>query len=163
MKPSYALLKGNHKSSDPFSSSYVAGPEIYSEIGYNYDTLIKQNPAYENTCAVRMSLALLKTGVIFTGRLPIKDGTLKGHSIESGAKLLADQLMRKDVFGKPELFKDASKASAKIGNRSGVVFFHKITGYGGGHIDLIDGLSAVQLCNSGCYFGAAEVWFWELK
>ncbi|MBL1259899.1 MAG: hypothetical protein COB33_005115, partial [Thiotrichaceae bacterium] len=69
----------------------------------NLDELIKRNPVYVNTCAVRVSLALLKTGVSFTGRLPVKEGDFKGKKVEAGAKLLADQLMKPDAFGKPKI------------------------------------------------------------
>lgn len=115
-----------------------------------------------NTCATRVSLALLKTGISFAGRLPVKAGPYKGKKVETGAKLLADQLMRPDVFGRPELFKP-SEFLSKVGSRKGVVLFWKITGYGGGHIDLIDIQSKVAVCNSACYFQSKEIWFWELK
>lgn len=39
-----------------------------------------------------MSLALIKSGVAFTGRLTIKTGPHKHKKIEIGTKLLADQL-----------------------------------------------------------------------
>ena len=38
----------------------------------------------------------------------------------------------------------------------------KIAGYGGGHIDLIETVDTVQVCNSACYFSSQEVWFWPL-
>ena len=75
MKPLYQTLKRNHYSSEPSSSTYKSAPDVYTEIGYNLnDLIIKQNVGYANTCATRMSLALLKSGVTFTGRLPIKSG-----------------------------------------------------------------------------------------
>jgi len=92
----------------------------------------------------------------------VKAGPYKGKKVETGAKLLADQLMRPDVFGRPELFKP-SEFLSKVGSRKGVVLFWKITGYGGGHIDLIDIQSKVAVCNSACYFQSKEIWFWELK
>ena len=70
-------------------------------MGYNYEALQQQNAGYVNTCATRMSLALIKSGVSFNGRLTIKSGDWKGKKIETGAKLLADQLSRADVFGRP--------------------------------------------------------------
>lgn len=45
-----------------------------------------------------MSVALIKSGVRFNGRLTIKSGDWKGKKIETGAKLLADQLSRADVL-----------------------------------------------------------------
>lgn len=97
------------------------------------------------------------------GRLRIKAGPYKNNLIEPGAKLLADQLMKPNTFGKPEIFHDVKKAPERIGNRKGVVFFWKITGYDGGHIDIIETINKHQLCNSHCYFNCKEIWFWELN
>lgn len=127
----------------------------------NLDELIKRNPVYVNTCAVRVSLALLKTGVSFTGRLPVKEGDFKGKKVEAGAKLLADQLMKPDAFGKPKII-NPKNALAELTGKKGVVLFWKITGYGGGHIDLIETSNSIQVCNSGCYYHSKEIWFWSL-
>lgn len=158
MKPSFSMLKKNH-----YSSNIVSGYDLYKEIGYDYATLQQQNSGYINTCATRMSLALIKSGVKFDGRLTIKDGNWKGRKIEAGAKLLADQLSRPGVFGKPVIWRDSDKFKAELGNKKGVVFFWKITGYDGGHIDLIEPTTAGAICNSHCYFSCKEIWFWELN
>ncbi|AQT62082.1 T6SS effector amidase Tae4 family protein [Cellvibrio sp. PSBB023] len=163
MKPIYQALKKHHHSSEPSNSNYLSGAAIYKEIGYDIDSLLKQNAGYANTCATRMSLALIKAGVNFQGRLRIKSGAYKGRTIETGAKLLADQLMQPGIFGKPEIFTDTSTAPNKIGTKKGVIFFWKITGYDGGHIDLIESNNKVQMCNSHCYFNCKEIWFWELS
>ncbi|HEY5604714.1 MAG TPA: T6SS effector amidase Tae4 family protein [Gammaproteobacteria bacterium] len=162
MKPAYEQLKKNYYSSNEFADNFVDGEALYSEIGYVQDALIKQNPAYVNTCATRVSLALLKTGVSFNGRLSIKAGEFKGKKVEMGAKLLADQLMLPHVFGKPKIYKPSDFISS-ISGKKGVVLFWKITGYGGGHIDLVDITNSVAICNSNCYFNSKEIWFWELK
>lgn len=162
MKPTYQKLKQNYYSSNKAASNFVDGEVLYSEIGYSQEALMKQNPAYENTCATRVSLALLKSGVSFTGRLIIKSGELKGKAVETGAKLLADQLMRPTVFGRPEVYKPADFMK-RVTDKRGVVFFWKITGYGGGHIDLIEILNTVAVCNSNCFIHSKEIWFWELK
>lgn len=161
MKANFTLLKSKHYSSKRESSSYVSEEDVYKEIGYDLDDLIKQNPAYINTCAVRMSLALIKAGVHFIGRLKIKDGPHRGKTIEPGAKLLADQLARPAVFGRPDVFAPRD-AIARLGGKKGVILFWKIAGYGGGHIDLIEVSTAVQVCNSACYFSSKEIWFWSL-
>ena len=98
MKPTFSSLKRNHYSSDRMNPNFLSGEDVYKEIGYSIDDLIKQNPGYENTCAVRMSLALIKSGIHFAGRLRIKVGPHKGKMIEPGAKLLADQLARPQLF-----------------------------------------------------------------
>lgn len=82
MRPLYEQLKRQHYSSNHTRAGFASGEQVFSEIGYDYSTIIKQQPAYENTCAVRMSLALLKCNVEFTGRLPIKTGPYKGKTIE---------------------------------------------------------------------------------
>jgi hypothetical protein len=160
MKPTFSELKRFHYSSDRSNKNFLDGSSVYGEIGHDIKKLMKQNPAYENTCAVRMSIALIKAGVSINGRLPINTGAYKGRKIETGAKLLADELMR--TIGKPLVFKPAD-AATKINGRKGIIFFNKIPGYGGGHIDLVEPVNGMYLCNSSCFFYAEEVWFWELK
>lgn len=160
MKPSYLTLKVGHYSSDESNPSFKKTRNVYAEIGYDYDELVRQNPQYENTCAIRMSLALLNAGVSFAGRLPVKAGRFKGRLLEPGAVRLADELRRPLLFGKPQVYLRGIDAISKIGRNRGVVFFHTIESYGGGHIDLYE---PIQICNSDCYFGLArEVWFWPL-
>jgi hypothetical protein len=161
VKPSYSVLKRNHYTSDKYKSDFVSGETLYSELGYDQTALIKQNGGYVNTCATRMSLALIKSGVPVHGRLKIKAGKYKGRTVEPGAKLLADHLASPHALGKPQVFK-ASEASAKLSGKKGVVFFWKVDGYGGGHIDVIESTNSAHLCNSACYFASKEVWFWPL-
>lgn len=161
MKPTFSALKSNYYSSNERQENYVSGFDLYAEMGIDHDELVKQNPAYVNTCAARVSLALLKCNVSFVGRLTIKSGKFAGKKIEAGAKLLADQLKRPTIFGMPEVH-DPTKFLGQIKGRKGVVLFWKIVGYGGGHIDLIDFGNANAVCSSNCYFQAKEVWFWPL-
>lgn len=162
MKPSYETLKRNHYSSNELSPSFVDAVTLFNEIGYSYESLLQESPDYVNTCAVRMSLALIKSGVHFVGRMKIKGDPYKGRMIEAGAKLLADQLARSTVFGRPDLITPASAVS-RLSDRKGLILFWKIAGYGGGHIDLIEASTTVQLCNSACYFASTEIWFWPLS
>lgn len=81
MKPSFIVLRKNHYSSNELNRDFVDGKDVYKEIGYDIDALMKQNPGYENTCAVRMSLALIKASVRFNGRLQIKLGSYKGRTL----------------------------------------------------------------------------------
>ena len=156
MKPNHLTLKSNHYSSDWAKPNYKSAEDVYKEIGYDINTLTARNPAYENTCAVRMSLALLKSNIQFSGRLRIKAGTYKGKMIEPGAKLLADQLMKPNVFGRPTLIQP-QKAATQLAGKKGVILFWKISGYGGGHIDLIEPSNNVQVCHSGCYYQSKEI------
>lgn len=162
MKPAFLNLMNQHYSSNEFSPSFVNAMDLYREIGYQQETLLTQNPGYVNTCAVRMSLALIKAGVYFMGRLRIKQGPHKGKMIEPGAKLLADQLVNPTVFGRPDIF-TPTDATRRLSGKKGIIFFWKIVGYGGGHIDLIDASSTTQVCHSACYFQSKEIWFWPLQ
>lgn len=161
MKPTYVKLKKNYYSSNELADNFVDGELLYEEIGYSQEALIQQNAGYVNTCATRVSLALFKSGVLFSGRLVVKAGELKGKYIEPGAKLLADQLLRREVFGRPAIYTPL-EFMKKVAGKKGVVLFWKITGYGGGHIDLIEVSNAVSVCNSSCYFDSKEIWFWAL-
>jgi len=76
--------------------------------------LLAQDPGYINTCATRLSVALLGAGVAFRGRLAIKRGTYTGKHIEPGAKLLADELAQKAVFGRPEILAPSAASSRDI-------------------------------------------------
>lgn len=164
MRPLYEQLKRNHYSATKGKPGFLSSEGVYSEIGYSYQQMISSNLAYENTCAVRMSLALLKSNVDFDGRLTIKDGLYKGRKIETGAKLLADQLYKASAFGKAEVYSDIHLAGQKLRNRRGVVYFHNIVGYGGGHIDLLEPVNDNMFqCNSGCFKDCKEIWFWELN
>lgn len=162
MRPTFANLKQNHYSSNELSTSFVDAVALFNEMGHNYENLLKQSPDYVNTCAVRMSLALIKSDVTFVGRIKIKEGPYKGKMIEPGAKLLADQLAHPTAFGKPDLLSPENAVSLLSG-RKGVILFWKIAGYGGGHIDLIEASTTVQICNSACYFSSKEIWFWPLS
>lgn len=162
MKPLYLTLKQNHYSAEESSKDFVGAEKVYEEIGYNRQDLLRQSADYGNTCATRMSLALLKSHISFRGRLPIKSGKYKDQSVEPGSKLLADQLALPHAFGKPAVYTPQTILK-KISGKRGVIFFWKIHGYGGGHIDLIDFQNGVATCHSFCFFESKEIWFWELK
>lgn len=162
MKPDYFTLKRNHFSSDITHSNYRSSGDLYKDIGYDISELYRQNRGYANTCATRMSLALIKSGVHFSGRLRIKEGPYKGKTIEPGAKLLADQLMLPSAFGRPLILQRPPTTATELQDKKGLIFFWKIVGYDGGHIDLIESSDKEQTCNSHCYFACKEVWFWEL-
>jgi len=165
MKPMFHVVKFFHYSSNPNNPSYKSAGDVFEEIGYDFEDLTKRSSQYNNTCAIRMSLALLKTGVVFSGRLRIKEGKFKGRSVEPGAKLLADELRKPHLFGKPMVFskntgvEQLDKALKEIGPKKGIILFHAIYGGSGGHIDLYE---SSGVCNSDCYFSAREIWFWPL-
>jgi hypothetical protein len=149
-RPSFSALLANYA-----SNKVVTRDDLYFELGW--DDLIN-NETYHNTCAARISLALIKTGIRVKGRIRIKAGPYKGELIEPGLLRLARILATKEYFGKPEKFL-AEDAEAGVGGRKGLIAFIKLPGYeGGGHMDLI----SYNVCASDCYWDAREIWFWEL-
>jgi hypothetical protein len=134
--------------------------ELFADIGWR--DLIN-NPAYEDTCAIRMSYALLKAGVMLPGaRMKAKGGSLNGRRIEPGQAKLSNIL--KKIWGTPEVYRNEAAARTGIGKRTGVASFFRISGGDGGHIDLIwMGEHGFQRCARSCYFSALTVWFWPLS
>jgi hypothetical protein len=136
--------------------------ELYPLIGW---ADLVNNPAFLDTCAIRMSMGLLGAGVTLpSARMVANAGPLKGKRIEPGQARLSGILER--IWGKPEVFRDSQAANAGIDGRSGVASFFRIHGGGprdGGHIDLIwPGAGGFLQCARSCYFGAVEIWFWPL-
>lgn len=156
----YATLKANYSSSDPASDNYVSQADLFAQIGW--DEFVG-NPNYHNTCAIRVSLALVGAGYpLSAGSHRILAGPNKGKRIEVNMKTLANMLARPAWLGTPEKPAAPNPASA-IRGRQGIIAFHGIPGYaGGGHIDLIDNTAASLRCASACYFDSREVWFWPL-
>lgn len=155
MKPLFAVLKANHMG-DKFLPA-----QVYEAIGHPG---LEQKTGWENTCAVRMSVALIAAGMkIRPGRLQIKAGRFKGAMVEPGQRRLSDFLVGQ--IGQPEKYKGGAIARNMIAWRTGIVSFYQIHGGGNqGHIDLV----SVQdwpavLCNGACYWGSLDVWFWPLK
>lgn len=66
MRPNFFALERNYPKRDSIDTT-----QLFQEVGRH--DLIK-NSAYENTCAIRMSLALIKVGVHIPGRIAIKKG-----------------------------------------------------------------------------------------
>lgn len=132
--------------------------ELYTQLGWP-DLVGK--PAWVNTCAIRMSLALLHSNVPVVGRLKIKQGELKGKLVEPGQNTLSDWLVNR--HDEPERYKGTdANLHAKLTGRRGIVSFMRIHEYPGGHIDLLSHESSFAICRRGCHFDAAEIRFWPL-
>ncbi|MEE1999944.1 T6SS effector amidase Tae4 family protein [Alkalimonas sp. MEB108] len=135
--------------------------ELYRLLGW--DDLIGR-PEWANTCAVRMSLALLEAGMNVTGRVQIKQGDLKGRWVEPGQNRLSDWLVRQ--LGQPEVFPFDSTNLAgpqSLYGKKGIISFMRIPSYSGGHIDLLHRSNDYLTCSRSCYFTADEVRFWALS
>lgn len=157
MKPQFSVLATNYS-----SNRVVSKDDLFKEIGW--DDLISK-PEYNNTCAIRVSLALVKSGVSVRGRMKINKGDHKGKLIEPGQAKLSNMLAGAAYFGLPEKYK-TTEAESKIRLRSGVISFWKIPGYlggAGGHIDIVaPALGGIRACGSQCFWDSTEVWFWPL-
>lgn len=119
-----------------------------------------------NTCAVRVSLALLAAGIQpLPGHMTVQAGQFAGRRIEQSQKRLSDFLRQR--LGQPEVYKSGYEAWKRIRPRRGIVsFFHLGGGEwdNQGHIDLVEPAEMDDLqCASACYWSSAEVWFWPLR
>lgn len=161
-RPLYAAL----------AAGYPAKPRIdtaalYTGIGH---------PEYandynmSNTCAVRVSIALLAAGIQpFPGHMTALAGRYKGRRIEQSQKRLSDFLRAR--LGEPEIYEGGYAAWRAIRGRHGIVSFYRIHGGGAwdtqGHIDLVapermDDVMYDLQCAGSCYWSSGEVWFWPL-
>jgi hypothetical protein len=160
MKPAFATLRYNYP-----PRATIDRAALYKAIGW--DALIAVT-AYQNTCATRVSLALIRSGMRIPGRLTILKGEHTGRMIEPGHARLSILLQRRNLLGLPEKYRDGALARQSIGTRSGLVSFWAIQTDGGpdqGHIDIVypdhyDGDALA--CGTACYWEAREVWFWPL-
>lgn len=82
---------------------------------------LKTHPAFTDTCAIRMSIALNGASTPVSGWLKIKAGKLEGRRVEPSQAALLRWL--KATWGKPEVFTTPDEARVEIGNRTGVVSF----------------------------------------
>ncbi|WP_454764136.1 T6SS effector amidase Tae4 family protein [Cupriavidus campinensis] len=154
MKPTFMALQANYQ-----SAKTVLKESLFAEIGW--EDLIPK-PEYNNTCAIRVSLALIKCGIALRGRLAIKKGKYRGKLIEPGQARLAKMLAEPQYLGSPDKFA-RDDAVRSIGNRRGIIAFWSIPDYmdgRGGHIDIVTG--AYQACGSNCFWDAKTIWFWPL-
>jgi len=152
--PPYDLLHKHY----PDSVS-VPAEELFRWIGH---TDKMKDPKWQNTCAIRVSLALLGTGMTLPGAfLPVRAGKYAGRNLEIRQDVLADRLLR--AWGEPERF-GAALLRDRVRMRRGLIRFVQLWGPFDpqGHIDLIapDQWSRL-MCEGSCYWHSVECWFWE--
>lgn len=153
--PPYALLRMHFP--DPFN---VPAEELWRWIGHTEKVLDSQ---WRNTCAIRMSLALLGAGIHLPGGfLRVEAGKHRGKYIEIKQEALAHDLI--NLWGEPEKF-GAALLRERVGDRRGVIRFVGLWGPFDpqGHIDLVCHDEHHRLaCEGGhVYWHAVECWFWE--
>lgn len=156
MKPAFSLLRAHHM------GRTVTAAQVYEAIGH--PSSMASDPVWQNTCAIRMSVALIGAGMaIRPGRLKIRDGPFKGKMVEPGQHRLSEYLARE--IGTPQRFKGGDAAMHGIGSQNGIISFFQIAGPTSrqGHIYLVSpNLWHGLICNGFCYWGAVDVWFWAL-
>ncbi len=156
-KPPYTLLRQHYP-----SPRQMPAAELWHSIGHPENAA---NPAWQNTCAIRMSLALLGAGVpIPAGFLKVRAGRFTGRVVEITVVGLAGLLCKE--WGEPEKYSGAL-AWERIQNRKGVIRFVRLWGPFDpqGHIDLLGPAEKTRVmeCAGACFFHAVEIWFWELS
>lgn len=162
----------------PFSSLWANYPTpdkeprdtLFRSLGW--DDLIN-NKSYENTCAIRMSVCLQRSGFSLSrGDLNVLKGPLKGKKIIIRFDDLANYL--KGKWGKPKIILNPTEEVLKPYGNGVVVFFHINPGGYPGHIDLFQVTRTKHQfllwtwqdiqgqCGSHCY-DADKCWFWPAK
>jgi hypothetical protein len=162
-RPIYAVLAAAYpKKPKHAGDGGMDAAALYRSIGH---AEYADNMYMQNTCAVRVSLALLAAGIEpAPGHMTVQAGRFKGRRIEQSQKRLSAFLERR--IGKPEVYASGYDASVKIGARHGIVsFFHLNSANDDqGHIDLVEAAAGDALqCMGSCYWSAHEVWFWPLR
>jgi hypothetical protein len=110
--------------------------------------------AWENQCAIRLSIALQGAGFALSG---YTEPTCK-HGHARGAESLANYLWRQ--LGPPG---HTSAKQVDLSGQRGIVFFKDIQGFRGGIGDHID-LWNLHTTRTGAYFAVSRaVWFWNLS
>lgn len=130
-------------------------------------------PAFENQCAIKMSIALM--GASLNMKACNKVRCWFGHTNHIiRAQELADWLCGAQQLGAPTKFRKKSGVAGAdfqqavvsgITGKKGVIFCQNFWGAGnqGDHIDVWDGSSMSGSHINEDYYGrSAQVWFWEL-
>jgi len=157
MRPMYASLASGYP-----SRQLVPSAALFEEIGWDKN-LVSERAG--DTCAVRVSVALLRAGARIPGRVNVSHGRFKGQRIEPLQTRLALLLTHSSLLGRPEIYQGGALAQAGIGQRRGVVSYWSRDSQqrSHGHIDLVDPDAATLGCGVAGYHEAVEVWFWPLR
>lgn len=116
--PPYAKLRMHFPDTDS-----VDPAELYQWLGYPEHIT---NINFVNTCAIRLSLALLGAGFPNPGVYPVKAGKYKGRAIETTQRRLSNFLVTR--LGQPEKFKSGQSAEKAIGSHRALFLSLKFMG-----------------------------------
>lgn len=158
MRPMYASLVSSYP-----SRQAVPPAALFEEIGWDQPS---RSSSEADTCAVRVSLALVRAGARIPGRVNVSRGPFKGQRIEPLQTRLSLLLTHASLLGRPEIYHGGALAEAGIGQRRGIVSYWRrdAGGRSEGHIDIVGPDAAETLgCGLVCYRDAADVWFWPLR
>lgn len=118
---------------------------------------------FPNTCAIRMSEALVRTDARFLAAFKKSSKNKCPHGYVRGAQDLGAILGSSSVWGRRNHGWNAQKsgaAPASATGKKGLVCYMNIPGFSGqGHIDLWDGSQAV----GDAYWNAQTIWMWTLS
>lgn len=159
----FAVLRMHFPDTDSVSLE-----ELWHWLGYPENI---RDINFSNTCAARMSLALLGAGLPSPGSYPVKAGKHKGKSIETKQRKLSNWLVHH--VGQPEKYKSGVQAEDTIGTRRGIISFFQLHGPTDrqGHIAIVakDRWQTFR-CGpeyersaTGCFWDSVEIWFWPLS
>jgi len=140
---------------------------IFTKLKNNYKTNSTQihscSMHFPNTCAIRMSEALVKTDAKFLAAFKKSKKNVCPHGYVRGAQDLAAILALPSVLGKRDFGWEAQKNGtppSDISAKKGIICYMNIPTFNGqGHIDLWDKGSPV----GEEYWDAKTIWMWELK
>lgn len=136
--------------------------ELYEALGWDD---VPDKPEWRNTCAVRMHLALIESGISVPGRFAVLKGPHQGQRIEVSQMRLAEKIEQSGRFGSAlRVTHREFVADRKIlWHKTGIISFQRIVRYAGGHIDLLDSRSDWN-CLRTCYLTSSEqMWFWPVR
>lgn len=115
---------------------------------------------FPNTCAIRMSEALVKTDRAFLNAFKRSSKNRCPHGYMRGAQDLASVLAQPNVLGSRSLgWVSPGTAPSNAIGKKGIICYMKIPTFSGqGHIDLWDINDAV----GDKYWNAQTIWMWVL-
>jgi hypothetical protein len=139
---------------------------LFNDVKRHYKTLPTQihacTMAFPNTCAIRMSEALVAAKPEVLAIFKRSGKNVCPHGYVRGAQDIASVLARPDLLGPRTLgFERPVTMPPKLQGQHGIISFMNIPTYAGqGHIDLWDGTRTVGPNSE--YWDASPIWFWRL-
>jgi hypothetical protein len=135
--------------------------ELFNSLGGQWPTLIG-NPAYANTCAIRLSLAIGKAGLVIPSN--VKEAIAgDGRPLIIKVKTMGDFLQSK--FGDPWGMSKQPGIPATdkdLPTYSGIIVYHASWKDATGHFDLWDGKRFIGAGNFGDMADGFDIAMWRV-